>query len=175
MVQIYTGNGKGKTTAAFGLAIRAAGWGKKVLIYQFLKPATLELGERKFIESAGCNIQLRVVDEAWNMWKSFDDAEHVERVKQRIHSELEEILRAAGGDEFDVVILDEIVFCQSSGLVALDDIKKIIDGKSEKLELIMTGRGATPELIELADLVSNIEPIKHPYDNGIHARKGIEF
>lgn len=175
LVQIYTGNGKGKTTAAFGLAVRSAGWGKKVLICQFLKPETLELGERKFIESTNCNIEIKVLDEPWDMWKSFNNPERVEKVKQRIHEELDEIAAIAATNKYDVIVLDEIVFCQSSGLVDIGDIKKIIDNKNEMLEIVMTGRSATKELIALADLVSNIEPVKHPYDSGIHARKGIEF
>lgn len=175
MVQIYTGDGKGKTTAAFGLAIRSAGWGKKVLIYQFLKPETLELGERKFIDSLKGRITLKVLDESWNMWNSFGDPEHIGKVRQRISAELETIAGIAAGNNYDVIVLDEIVFCESSGLACFDDIKHVIESKHEDLELIMTGRGATKEMIEIADLVSEIQPVKHPYENGVQARRGIEF
>lgn len=177
LIQIYTGDGKGKTTAALGLAMRSAGYGHRVLIYQFLKPATLELGERKFLESqCSCNaIELAVLDEDWNMWKSFDDPAHVAKVKERIHEELVRITEFAAADDYDVIILDELAFCQSQGLASIDDIKKLVETKNPTTELIMTGRRATPELIELADLVSEITLIKHPYDKGVTARKGIEF
>ena len=175
LIQVYTGDGKGKTTAAFGLAVRAAGWGKKVLIYQFLKPETLELGERKFIAALNGRIALKVLDESWNMWNSFGDAGHVAKVKERISKELGIIAKIAGDVMYDVIILDEIVFCQSTGLAEIEDIQHIIDNKRDDLELIMTGRGATKEMIKLADLVSEIKPIKHPYDSGVPARKGIEF
>jgi cob(I)alamin adenosyltransferase len=175
LIQIYTGNGKGKTTASLGLAMRAAGWGKNILIYQFLKPETLELGERKFIESLNRNIKLKVLDESWNMWTSLDNPAHIEKVKLRIHEELTAIAKLAKTNQYDIIILDEIVFCQSKNLADINDIKKIIQNKNPQTELIMTGRNATGELIELADLVSQINPIKHPYEKGITARKAIEY
>ena len=174
LVQIYTGCGKGKTTAAFGLALRAAGHGGKVLIYQFLKPASFDLGERKAVGDIS-EITVQVPDEAWDMRTSFDDKKAVAKVQAAINSALVELTEMAAQKAYDVIILDEIVFCLSKGLVKLEDIKKIIDERDRRVEIVMTGRGATEELIALADLVTEMKPIKHPFGKGIKARKGIEF
>jgi cob(I)alamin adenosyltransferase len=76
---------------------------------------------------------------------------------------------------YDVIVLDEIVFCYNQGLVTMDDIRCLIDNRDEQVEIVMTGRGATEDLIELADLVTEMKLIKHPFDNGTPARKGIEY
>ena len=95
LVQIYTGNGKGKTTAAFGLALRAAGQGNKVLIYQFLKPSSLELGERTAMKSADLDIDIQALDMPWDMTKSFDDEKATAKAKEQIHQALEQITQFA--------------------------------------------------------------------------------
>ncbi len=174
LVQIYTGAGKGKTTAAFGLALRAAGHGGKVLIYQFLKPASLDLGERKAAEGIS-EITVQVPDEAWDMRTSFDDKEAVAKVQAAISGALSELAKAASQKMYDVIILDEIVFCLAKGLVNMEDIRKVINERDPAVEIVMTGRGASEELIALADLVTEMKPIKHPFDKGTKARKGIEF
>lgn len=174
LVQIYTGNGKGKTTAAVGLALRAAGHGGKVLIYQFLKPASLDLGERKAAEGIS-EITVAALPETWDMRTSFDDKEAVAKVQAAISGALSELAKAAAQKMYDVIILDEIVFCLSKGLAKLEDIRKVIDERDPGVEIVMTGRGASEELIALADLVTEMKPIKHPFDKGVKARKGIEF
>ena len=173
LVQIYTGQGKGKTTAAFGLAMRAAGHGCKVLIYQFLKPASLDLGERASAKKLGVTVE--ALDHAWNMRNSFDDAEAVSGVHAAIGEAMAEITAAAVEKRYDVIVLDEIVFCVKHGLAEIGDIKKLIASKHERTEIVMTGRDATDELIEMADLVTEMKQIKHPYEKGIHARKAIEY
>jgi len=174
LVQIYTGCGKGKTTAAFGLALRAAGHGGKVLVYQFLKPASLDLGERK--AAGGIDgITVELLPESWDMRTSFDDKEAVAKVQSAISSALGELAKTASQKIYDVIILDEIVFCLNKGLARLEDITKVIDERNPPVEIVMTGREATEELIALADLVTEMKPIKHPFDKGIKARKGIEF
>lgn len=175
LIQIYTGSGKGKTTAAFGLALRAAGDDNKVLIYQFLKPSSLELSERKAIQKSGLSIEIKTLDVEWDMFRSFMDAEVLKKTRQAIKDICVEIANYAKERTYNVIILDEIIFCESSELVHVSDIKHIIEEKDDSVELVMTGRDASDELIELADLVSEIKPIKHPYDNGIIARKGIEY
>jgi cob(I)alamin adenosyltransferase len=174
LVQIYTGDGKGKTTAAFGLALRSAGHGGKVLIYQFLKPASLDLGERKAVQNISA-ITVEVLPEAWDMRTSFDDKEAVGRASLAIRKACAELAKAAADKAYDVIILDEIVFCLAKGLSDLEDIKRIIEERDQRVELIMTGRGATDELITLADLVTEVKSIKHPFDKGIKARKGMEY
>jgi cob(I)alamin adenosyltransferase len=174
-VHIYTGDGKGKTTAAFGLALRAAGHGSRVLIFQFLKPSSLDLGERGALKKGIEGITVRAMDEPWDMFESMGNAPALERVKKAIARALREIETAAHEKYYDVIILDEIVFCFARGLVTIDDIKRIITNREKGVEIILTGRGATPELIELADLVTEMKPIKHPFEKGVSARKGIEF
>ena len=175
LVQIYTGDGKGKTTAAFGLALRAAGQGNKVLIYQFLKPPSLDIGERFALELGAVRIRTEALDTPWNMSKSFEDEKAVARMQAAISEALDRIAQTAEKKFYDVLILDEIVFCLSKGLAKLEDIKNIIDRRDPLVEIVMTGRGATRELIELADLVTEMKNIKHPFDKGLPARRGIEF
>ena len=175
LVQIYTGDGKGKTTAAFGLALRATGHGAKVLVYQFLKPADLELGERGFMNAHCEGVTVRCLDEPWDMFNSMHDEEQLQRVRASIHTIMQELETAAHEKYYDVIILDEIVFCLNQRLASMEDVKALIAHRDPKVELVLTGRGAGDELIELADLVTEMRLIKHPYDNGVHARKGIEY
>ena len=174
LVQVYTGDGKGKTTAAFGLALRSAGHGDKVLIYQFLKPASLDLGERKAVGGID-GITVQVLGQSWDMRTSFDDKEAVAKVQAAISGALSELARTASQKIYDVIVLDEIVFCLNKGLAKLEDIKKIVDQRDRGVEIVMTGRGASERLIALADLATEMKPIKHPFDKGISARKGIEY
>jgi len=175
LVQIYTGDGKGKTTAAFGQALRAAGQGNKVLIFQFLKPPTLDIGERFAIQLGAVRIRLESIDIPWDMAKSFKDEKAVAQMQTAISEALEKIAASAEKRFYDVFVLDEIVFCLSKSLAKLEDIKNLIAKKDPRVEIIMTGRGASAELIELADLVTEMKKIKHPFDKGINARRGIEF
>jgi len=175
LVQIYTGDGKGKTTAAFGLALRAAGQGNKVLIYQFLKPPSLDIGERFALQLGAVRIRVEALDVPWDMSASFDDEKAVKKMQAAIGEAIERIAQTAEKRFYDVLILDEIIFCLSKGLARLEDIKNIIDRRDPAVEIVLTGRGATKELIALADLVTEMKNIKHPFDKGIDARRGIEF
>ena len=175
LVQIYTGDGKGKTTAAFGLALRAAGQGNKVLICQFLKPPSLDLGERSALQLGQKQIKVEAIDQPWDMTRSFDDEKTFATMQAAISEALARITWAAEEISYNVIILDEIVFCISRGLAKLEDVKNIIDRKDAAVEIVLTGRGATEELMEMADLVTEMKNIKHPFDKGIKARCGIEF
>ncbi len=175
LVQIYTGDGKGKTTAAFGLGLRAAGQGNKVLIYQFLKPPSLDIGERFALQLGAVRIRVETLDTPWDMSKSLKDEKAVTKMQAAISEVLERIAQTAEKRFYDVLILDEIVFCLSKGLAKLEDIKNIIDRRDPAVEIVLTGRGATEELIELADLVTEMRSIKHPFDKGLPARRGIEY
>jgi len=175
LIQIYTGDGKGKTTAAFGLALRAAGQGNKVLIYQFLKPPSLDIGERFALQLGAVRIRVESLDVPWDMAKSFNDEKAIAKMRAAISDILERIAQTAEKRFYDCVILDEIVFCLSKGLAKLEDVKKIIDRRDNRVEIVLTGRGATEELIKMADLVTEMKNIKHPFDKGITARRGIEF
>jgi len=175
LVQIYTGDGKGKTTASFGLAFRAAGWGNKVVIYQFLKPPTLKLGERKAVAKSKLPIKIVPLNIKWNMKKSLSDKKAVENTSKKINLLFEKIADEAKNKRYDVIILDEIVFCIAAKLIHLERIKNLIKSKAKSVEIILTGRGATKELIKMADLVTEMKLVKHPFDEGLSARKGIEF
>ncbi len=175
LVQIYTGDGKGKTTAAFGLGLRAAGQGNKVLIYQFLKPPSLDIGERFALQLGAVRVRVETLDTPWDMSKSLEDEKAVTKMQAAISEVLERIAQTAEKRFYDVLILDEIVFCLSKGLAKLEDVKNIIDRRDPAVEIVLTGRGATEELIELADLVTEMRSIKHPFDKGLPARRGIEY
>ncbi len=171
LVQIYTGPGKGKTTAALGLALRAAGWGKKVIIYQFLKPPALVLGERKALTKSKLPIKIVPVDIKWNMRKKNNTALVCEKINQTCN----EILTISQKGKYDLIVLDEIIYCLSKKLVSLQCIKNIIKSKKPDVEIIMTGRGATKDIIKLADLITEMKEIKHPFKKNVKARKGIEY
>ena len=174
LVQIYTGSGKGKTTAAFGLAMRAAGHGARVLIYQFLKPE-MELGERSFASTKCEGIMVKWLDEPWDMFRSMQDQQQMQRVRTAIHKTIQELETAAHEKYYDVIVLDEIVFCLNQNLAAMEDVINLIDHRDPEVELVLTGRGAPQALIDKADLVTEMRLIKHPYEEGTTARKGIEF
>jgi cob(I)alamin adenosyltransferase len=174
LVQIYTGNGKGKTTAAVGLTVRAAGAGCNVLFYQFLKPAGMETGERKILDSLP-NVAVKTLSVDWDLNKSLKDPETRALTREEVKKALAEITAAAEKKDYNVIILDEIVYCISYELANKEDICELLDGRDEKVEIVMTGRGAPEWLIEKADLVTEMKMIKHPYENGIQARKAIEF
>ena len=175
LVQIYTGDGKGKTTAAFGLALRAAGQGNKVLIYQFLKPPSLDIGERFALKLGAVRIRVEAIDVPWDIAKSCNDEKAVAEMRSAIKQVLERIAQTAEKKFYDVLILDEIVYCLSKGLADLEDIKNIINRKDPAVEIVLTGRGANDELTVLADLVTEMKNVKHPFDKGLTSRRGIDF
>jgi cob(I)alamin adenosyltransferase len=167
-IQVYTGDGKGKTTAAIGLGIRAVGDGLKVIMIQFMKG-------RRYSELDGLS-QLKnftVVQFGRDEFVNKKKPEPVDRelAKKGLAYAKEVILK----NQYDVVILDEINVAVDFKLISLEDVVQILKDKPEKLELILTGRYAPAELIKQADLVSEILEIKHPYQQGIQSRKGIDW
>jgi cob(I)alamin adenosyltransferase len=175
LVQIYTGDGKGKTTAAFGAALRAAGQNNKVLIFQFLKPSGLDIGERFALQLGAVRIRVESLDIPWDMAKDLHDPQALKTMQAEISTILQKLAETAAKRFYDVLILDEIVYCLSNKLADIAQIKNLIAKRAPGVEIIMTGRGASDELLELADLVTEMKNIKHPFDKGIPARRGIEY
>ena len=174
LIQVYTGPGKGKTTAALGLAVRAAGHGLRVVVCQFLKPASLELGERAAL-AAWPAITVRAVNAAWDMQRSLANPKTRDRVRTEIRETLARLSATVAQAGCDVLILDEINYCLAQGLADWADVHRLLTGRDPHVEVVLTGRDAPPDLIELADLVTVMQSRKHPYDSGAPARKGIEY
>ncbi|MEW5766302.1 MAG: cob(I)yrinic acid a,c-diamide adenosyltransferase [bacterium] len=169
LTQIYTGEGKGKTTAAIGQIIRALGRGLTVCLVQFLKPGSS--GELSPLRKLG----IRVIQSQQRYRFPHPTEEERSRVKSEINSLLQEVNRLLTGRQYDVIVLDEINNCLHLGLVEPEVILDLISQKPDKVELILTGRYAPAEVMERADLVTEMVPLKHPYDQGIPAREGIEY
>jgi cob(I)alamin adenosyltransferase len=175
LVQIYTGSGKGKTTAAFGLAWRMLGAGGKVYICQFLKPADLQTGEAALAVKLTENLTLDRLEQKWDMKAFLSDSTQTQQMQQAIAQKLSQIKKLAQQGRYDLVILDEIIFCLKNHLASFDDLQQIIQSRAAHVELVLTGSGADDKLIQLADLVTEMKEIKHPFQNGLSARQGIEF
>jgi len=165
---VYTGNGKGKTTSAIGLGIRAAGDGLKVHMIQFMKG-------RKYSElvtldkTDGFTYSQHGRDEFVN--KDNPEQVDIDLAKDGFKHAKDLI----NSNKYDMIILDEINVAVDFNLISLDEVLKIIDEKPEKLELVLTGRYAHPEVQKYADYVTEMLEIKHPYQQGVEARKGIDF
>ena len=169
-VQLYTGNGKGKTTAALGLALRAAGHGLRTYVGQFLKSAPS--GERAAAAALGGLVTIETYGSGTFMppGKKLDPAE-VERARDGLARAREAMLSGS----YQIVVLDEINVAVHFGLLAVKDVLAVIQEKPEGLELVLTGYGAPPPLIDAADLVSVVKAVKHYFDKGVKARPGIEL
>ncbi|HHW31980.1 MAG TPA: cob(I)yrinic acid a,c-diamide adenosyltransferase [Clostridiaceae bacterium] len=171
LVHIYTGNGKGKTTAAVGLGVRAYGRGLKVLLVQFLKGTvtgeinTLKLLEPDFMVYRNDEIKKFI----WNMTP--EEKEKAKKIQQDIFNYAKDSVMEC---KRDLVIMDEIMAAIKLKFIELQDVIDLIKNKPNNIELVLTGRDAPAELIELADYVSEIKAIKHPMEKGIKARIGIE-
>jgi cob(I)alamin adenosyltransferase len=167
-IQLYTGNGKGKTTAALGAALRAIGHGKRVAMIQFMKGRLYgELEAAKKLE--GFTIEQHGRDEFVD---SADPAAIDRELAAGGWRRAEELIRDNG---LDMLILDEINVAVAFGLIELEDVLSFMKNKPERIELIMTGRYAPEEMIALADTVTEMREIRHHYCRGVAARKGIEY
>lgn len=169
LVIVHTGAGKGKSTAAFGMAVRALGQGMKVGIVQFIKGA-IPTGEAAFFEKLDLPVEMHTLGEGFT-WKT-QDRERDIATAERGWAKAVELLR---DPSFDMVILDELNIATRYGYIATDRVVEELSQKREMLHVVVTGRNASPELIELADLVSEMKVIKHPYGHGIKPQRGVEF
>lgn len=171
LIHIYTGDGKGKTTAAVGLAVRALGHGLKVCYVHFNKqPELYGYNEINNLKRLGATV-LGYANGHW----SFNPAVTPEESRNDVLLGLQELAKFIQLDNPDMLIMDEILISLRDGALEEDELISFIDRKPEHLEMVMTGRGASDEIINRADYVSNIQKIKHPYDRKIYSRQGIEY
>ena len=171
LIHIYCGDGKGKTTAATGLAIRGAGHLMRVIFVQFMKDGTSN--ELKILNDID-NIDTMVCKEhlgfSWNM------TEETKKKAEEVYTKLfESAIEEAVKKDADMIIFDEIMSAISNKFVSEEKVLTFLNNKPEKLEVVMTGRNPSKELIDKADYVSEVKKIKHPFDNGVGSRIGIEY
>ena len=169
MLHVYTGNGKGKTTAAIGQALRACGHGLKAIMIQFMK-GDIEYGEVK-IASKIPNFEIHQFGLPTFVEKGNPSVEDLKLA----HDGFKFASEIVKNGEYDIVILDELNVAIDFGLIELGDVINLIEMIHDNLVVIITGRYAHPDVLERADLVSEVKEIKHPYQKGISARRGIEF
>ncbi|MDR5587986.1 cob(I)yrinic acid a,c-diamide adenosyltransferase [Clostridium aquiflavi] len=171
LIHIYCGDGKGKTTAAMGLGMRGAGRDKKVLLTQFLKDNNT--GELISIDKIGQNFQI-VKGEPVKKFFKFMTEEEQKHTKLEHEKRFKNLTLKAREENFDILILDEIIAATNLELIPLNSVIDFLKSKPKGLEVVLTGRNPNEKLIELADYVSEIQAIKHPYKKGIKSRIGIE-
>jgi cob(I)alamin adenosyltransferase len=172
LIIVNTGDGKGKTTAALGICVRAIGYDKKVAIMQFVK-GSWHYGELDGIKRLAPNVELYtggkgfvgIIDD--NLPRN----EH-EKAAEDALKYAEELMLSG---KYDILILDELNVAVSIGLLEIDDVMKLLDKKPADMDIVITGRGADQKLIDRADLVTEMKEIKHPYQKGILAQKGIDY
>jgi len=169
LLMVHTGPGKGKSTAAFGLAARALGRGWRVGVVQFIKGAWTT-GERVAFERFGDEIVWRVMGEGFT-WETQDR----ERDIAAARAGWDEALRLMADPTLRLVILDELNVALRYGYLPIEDVVAALHGRRDDLHVVVTGRNAKPELIEAADLVTEMTLVKHPFRDGVKAQKGIEF
>ena len=171
LMHIYTGEGKGKTTAAVGLAVRAAGAGKTVLFAQFLKDgSSSEIAVLNEIE----NIKTRHCETVTGWVKDMTEEERA-KAKADYARFLSDLFAEAEAEETDLLILDEILAAVNCGFIEERTLLSFLDEKPAKLEVVLTGRSPSPDICLRADYITEMKKLKHPYDRGIRARKGIEY
>lgn len=168
LIIVNTGNGKGKTTAALGVALRACGYGMKVTMLQFFK-GKWKYGELRSAPKLG-TFEIRPMGHGFT-WESKDIEVDKRMVREAWQAASAEILSG----KYDLVILDEINYALHYGYLPVGDVVDFLKNKPPMLHVILTGRDAKPEIIEIADMVTEMREIKHPFNEGIVAQKGIEF
>jgi cob(I)alamin adenosyltransferase len=168
LVIVNTGKGKGKTTAAMGLLLRAWGRDMKVIMLQFIKHSTANFGEQRAAQKMG--ITMRAMGDGFT-WRSKD----LEQTADLARAHWEDCKEVIAAGEYDLVVLDEFTYPMHYGWVPVDEVIGVLKNRPEMLHVIITGRNAPEDLVEFADLVTEMQVIKHPYQQGIKAQPGVEF
>ncbi|MDO8124561.1 MAG: cob(I)yrinic acid a,c-diamide adenosyltransferase [Candidatus Hermodarchaeota archaeon] len=169
LVQVYTGSGKGKTTAALGLGLRAAGHGFEVYMIQFMK-GQINYGELEAVKRIP-NFTIRQFGRPDFVDRTKPDPKDIELAKAALEH-AQEIIKKTN---VDFLILDEVNVAIDFGLVSEQEVITLIKSRPSHMEIILTGRCAHPKIVEIADLVSEVKEVKHPYQKGIGARRGVEM
>ena len=172
---VHTGKGKGKSTAAFGLAMRALGNGMRVGVVQYVK-GKWETGERKILEMLPDQVEIRTMGEGFT-WDTQDRARDIRAAEAAWETSKEMIEACRGANpKYDMVVLDELNIVLRYGYLPLDEVVRVLTNRPPDLHVVVTGRNAKPELIEAADLVTEMTMVKHPFrEQNVKAQKGIEF
>lgn len=171
LIIVYTGNGKGKTTAALGLGLRAFGQGLTVLVIQFIKGGW-SYGELAAIEKLGPSFVIRQLGKGFVKGSSEDRMEEHRWAAQNALKVVRETIKES---IWDMIILDEVNYAAKYGLISVEEILSLLMDKPAEVHLVLTGRDADKRIIDRADLVTEMKEIKHPYQKGIEAQNGIEF
>lgn len=171
LIHIYTGDGKGKTTAAIGLAVRAAGWGKKVLFAQFFKEDLAASGEKSFFAATSIELIRSNCRHPLFTKGRTDEA----AVASAIRTTFKDLKARLEKNPPDLLVLDEVMSAINGGWLTADEVIALLENKPASLEVVLTGRNAPVELVRIADYVTEMLNIKHPFDAGITARKGVEY
>ncbi|MDR2842764.1 MAG: cob(I)yrinic acid a,c-diamide adenosyltransferase [Spirochaetaceae bacterium] len=168
LIHVYTGSGKGKTTAAIGLSVRCFGTGKKVVFAQFIK--TSKTGELAVFETLGIPVIRSALNLGWTFQMGEDAKRQCRAEQHKLLSQIQDALK----DGPDLLVLDEVLDAVSVGMLDDSDLKKLLENKPAKTEIAITGRPVPGWLKEMSSYFSIIEKVKHPFDKGIAARTGIE-
>lgn len=167
LVVVITGNGKGKTTSGFGTVARAVGHGQQCAVAQFIK-GTWDNGEKNLLEKLGVSFHVMATGFTWET----QDKQKDTQAAQQVWQECKKILQ---DESIDVVLLDEITYMVTYGYIDLDELIQTIENRPKEQSVILTGRAAHRNLIELADTVSEVRNVKHAFEAGVKARKGIDW
>lgn len=167
LLLVITGNGKGKSTSGFGTIARAVGHGKRCAVAQFIK-GTWENGERNLLEKLGVEFQVMATGFTWDTQNKQTDTEAAQQVWQQCQ-------RMLNDESLDVVLFDELTYMVSYGYIELDEVVTALQQRPAMQSVIITGRGAHRTLIELADTVSEVKNVKHAFDSGVKALKGVDW
>lgn len=171
MIHIYCGDGKGKTTAATGLAVRAAGAGMQVLFARFLKNENS--GELRILDQIP-EIEVLHLEKSYGFYQTLSDSDKAKMTAmyRKLWQNIEEKITSGA---YDMLVTDELMAAYNYGILEQESVHRFLENKPEKLEIVMTGRNPSERLMELSDYISEIKKVRHPFDQQVTARKGIEF
>ncbi len=168
LVLVHTGKGKGKSSSAFGVVVRALGWGQKVGVVQFIK-GKWKTGERIFFKKLG-EVDWHTMGDGFT-WDTQDKARDIEAAQAAFAKGCE--MMASG--EYDLIVMDEICIAMRYDYLSVEQVLEGLEARSEKTSVVLTGRDAKPELCDYADLVTEMTEVKHPFQAGIKAQRGVDY